>query len=116
MATACLFLGMDSPRAGREKDAYPHLMGTAIAQLEAFKKEGWFESFDAFALTPHSGDLNMGFLIKGERAKLDELRRTDRFERFSMELNRLFAGYGVIPGVTLEGMQKVAERNPDILK
>ena len=91
-------------------------MGTMMSELDAFKKEGWFESYDAFALTPHSGTLNMGFLIKGERAKLDELRRSDKFERFSMELNRLFTGYGVIPGVTLEGMKKVAERNPDLLK
>jgi hypothetical protein len=54
--------------------------------------------------------------LMGERAKLDELRRTDKFERFSMDLNVLFNGYGVIPGVTLEGMKKVAERNPDLLK
>ena len=94
----------------------PHLIGNMITQLDAFKKEGWFESYEAFALTPHSGSLNMGVLVKGERAKLDELRRTDRFERFSMELNQLFAGYGVIPGVTFEGMKKVAERNPDFLK
>lgn len=33
-----------------------------------------------------------------------------------MQLNRLFTGYGVIPGVTLEGMRKVADRNPDMLK
>ena len=116
MATACLFLGFDAPRPGREKDAFPHLTGTTLTLLDAFKEEGWFESYDVFALTPHCGSLNMGILIKGERAKLDELRRTDRFERFSMDLNMLFTGYGVIPGVTLEGMRKVAERNPDLLK
>lgn len=116
MATACLFLAFDSPRPGTEKDAYPHLTGAMLSELDAFKKEGWFEGYEMFALTPHSGSLNMGVLIKGERVKLDELRRTDRFERFSMQLGRLFTGYGVIPGVTLEGMKKVAERNADILK
>ena len=116
MATACLFLGFDAPRPGSEKDAFPHMMGPMLEALDTFKKEGWFESYDAFALTPHCANLNMGVLIKGERAKLDELRRTDRFERFSMQLGRLFDGYGVIPGVTLEGMRKVAERNPDLLK
>jgi hypothetical protein len=116
MATACLFLGFDAPRPGREQEAFPHLMGPMLTQLDGFKKEGWFEAYEAFGLTPHSGNLNMGVLIQGERAKLDELRRTDRFERFSMELNRLFTGYGVIPGVTLAGMRKVADRNADLLK
>ena len=115
MATACLFLQFDAPRPDREKEAFPHLMGPMLSEFDAFKKEGWFESHEAFALTPHAGNLNMGVLIRGERAKLDELRRTDRFERFSMQLARLFTGYGVIPGVTLEGMKKVAERNPDML-
>jgi hypothetical protein len=116
MATACLFLAFDAPRPGSEKEAFPHMMGPMLTELDAFKREGWFESYDTFALTPHCGELNMGILIKGEGAKLDELRRTDRFERFSMQLGRLFTGYGVIPGVTLEGMRKVVERNPDLLK
>ena len=116
MATACLFLGFDSPRPGREKEAFPHFMGPMQTQLDAFKKEGWFESYQSFALTPHSGTLNLGVLITGERAKLDELRRTDAFERFSLTLAQLFTGYGVIPGVSQEGMRKVADRNPDLTK
>jgi hypothetical protein len=116
MATACLFLGFDAPRPGREKEAFPHMLGGMLTQLDGFKREGWFESYEAFGLTPHCGTLNMGVLIRGERAKLDELRRTDQFERFSLELTQLFTGYGVIPGVTLEGMRKVADRNPAMLK
>ena len=116
MATACLFLGFDAPRPGSEKEAFPHMMGPMLTELDSFKSEGWFESYEAFGLTPHCGNLNMGVLIKGERAKLDELRRTDRFERFSMQLGRLFTGYGVIPGVTLEGLRKVADRVPELMK
>ena len=33
-----------------------------------------------------------------------------------MQLGSVFDGYGVVPGVTLEGMRKVAERNPEIFK
>jgi hypothetical protein len=36
-------------------------------------------------------------ILNGERPKLDELRRTDDFEKLSMRLMRLFTGYGVIP-------------------
>ena len=33
-----------------------------------------------------------------------------------MRLARYFEGYGVIPGVTEEGMQKVMDRNPDLVR
>ena len=114
MANACLFIGWDRPRAGRDKEAYGRLMQETIKQLDKLRSEGWCESYDVVGLTPHCGTLNAFVLLKGERAKLDELRRSDPFERFSMELAQLFDGYGVVPGVTLEGMQKVAERNPDL--
>jgi hypothetical protein len=31
-----------------------------------------------------------------------------------MQLARSFTGYGVVPGVTLEGLRKVMQRNPDL--
>jgi hypothetical protein len=116
MATACLFIGFNRPSPGREEEATSFLMKDVPETLQRYQKEGWFESFDMVGLTPHGGDLNLFYLLKGERAKLDELRRTDDFERLSMRLMRLWTGYGVIPGVTGEGIRKVAERNPDLLK
>jgi len=116
MAKACLFIGWDKPRVGRETEATKWMMGEAAAQVEKFQKEGFCETFDILALTPHCANLNFMILLKGERAKLDELRRTDAFERFSMQLMMSFDGYGVVPGVTLEGMKGVTDRNPDLLK
>jgi hypothetical protein len=116
MATACLFISWNRPMAGRENDAFGFLMREGLAQIEKFQKEGWFESHEVIALTPHNGTTNGFILLKGERAKLDELRRTDPFERLSMQLMRAMDGYGVVPGVTLEGMRKVQERNPDLVK
>jgi hypothetical protein len=116
MAMACLFVGWNRPFAGREGEAYAMLTGEATEQIEKWKREGWFESYEGVGLTPHGGDLNGFMLLKGERAKLDELRRTDAFERFSMQLGSLLDRYGVVPGVTLEGLKKVRERNPDLFK
>ena len=116
MATACLFLGFDRPVPGREKEANNFLLREATEVFQRYKRDGWFESFQFVGLTPHGGDLNVFILLNGARAKLDELRRTDDFERLSMRLNSLFQGYGVTPGVTDEGIPKVAERNPDIFK
>ncbi|HEX6274464.1 MAG TPA: hypothetical protein VFZ53_15585 [Polyangiaceae bacterium] len=114
MATACLFIGFNRPVPGREVEAQKSLDATLVA-VEGFKKEGWFESYEVIGLTPHFGSTNGFLLIKGERAKLDELRRTDAFERFSLTLARLFDGYGVVPGVTLEGLRKVRERTSDLI-
>jgi len=116
MATACLFIGFNRPITGRESEAWATLQGDGIGQVESFKKEGWFESFDIIGLTPHGGTMNCFLLLEGERAKLDELRRTDAFERFSMRLSRLFDGYAVVPGLTFEGLRKVQERNPDLFR
>lgn len=116
MATACLFLGFNRPAPGREKEANPFLLKEVTETFQRYQREGWFESFQFVGLTPHGGDLNAFFLLNGERAKLDELRRTDDFERLSMRLSNLFYGYGVTPGVTGEGIPKVVERNPDVFR
>lgn len=116
MANACLFIGWNRPVPGRENEAYNTLMGEAMETIQTFQKEGWCERYDTIGLTPHGGDLNGFVLLHGNRAKLDELRRTDNFERFSMRLNRVFVGYGVIPGVTGEGLKEVAKRNPDMFQ
>ena len=80
------------------------------------KAQGFFESSENFALTAHGGDLNGFILLHGERAKLDELRRTDAFERLVMRLGGLFSGLGVIPGLNGAGIQKVMERVKDALR
>jgi hypothetical protein len=113
MATACLFIGFNRPVPGREAEARKSL-DASLVTIEGFKKEGWFESYEVIGLTPHFGSTNSFLLLKGERAKLDELRRSDAFERFSMTLARLLDGYGVVPGVTLEGLRGVQERTADL--
>jgi hypothetical protein len=39
---------------------------------------------------------------------------TPHFERFSIQLGTLLDGYGVVPGVTLQGLKKVRDRNPQL--
>ncbi|MCC6747712.1 MAG: hypothetical protein IT371_08655 [Deltaproteobacteria bacterium] len=116
MATACLLIGWNQPYPDRQDEAYKTVMREGLEKAAMWKKGGWFEGYEAIGLTPHGGTLGGFLLFKGERAKLDELRRTDEFERFSMRLARLFDGYRVVPGVTEEGLRKVAERNPEMFK
>jgi hypothetical protein len=85
-------------------------------QIQKWQKEGWYESYELIGLTAHGGDLNGFILLKGERAKLDELRRTDEFERFVMRLSLVLDRLGVVPGVTEAGIDKVMSRNQDMVK
>jgi hypothetical protein len=116
MATALLFVGWNRPVAGKESEAYRYLMGEGTEALAKFQKQGYFERTERVFLTPHCGQTNGMVLLFGERAKLDELRRTDEFERFSMQLMSLFDGYGVVPGLNSEGIDKAMSRNRDLMK
>ncbi len=116
MATAVLFMGWNRPIAGREPEAWKFLMGEGAETLAKFGKQGFFERMERIALTPHCGSTNGMLLLFGERAKLDELRRTDEFEKLSVRLMTLFDGYGVVPGLNGEGLDRAMGRNPDVLK
>jgi len=116
MATAVLFMGWNRPITGRENDAWKFLMGEAQETLGKFQKQGFFERQEQIALTPHCGTTNGMVLLFGERAKLDELRRTDEFERLSIQLMTLFDGYGVVPGLNAEGLARAFGRTKDLVK
>ena len=116
MASAVLFLGWNRPAAGRENDAYKFMMGEGQEVLATFQKQGLFERSERIALTPHCGTTNGMILLFGERAKLDELRRTDEFEKFSLRLMTLFEGYGVVPGLNGEGLDRAMARNKDLVR
>jgi hypothetical protein len=116
MATAVLFMGWDHPVAGRDSEAFKFLMGEGQEILAKFQKQGFFERTERIALTPHCGSTNGMLLLFGERAKLDELRRTDEFEHLSLQLMMLFEGYGVVPGLNGEGLDRAMARNKDLLK
>lgn len=109
MATAVLFICWNRPMPGMETKAYEQLMTEGHSYLEA-QEGNYFESMEIIALTPHSGDVNGCIVLFGDRTKLDELRRTDGFEAFSMKFGELFDGWGVIPGVNWEGIQAVMQR------
>lgn len=116
MASAVLFIGWNRPVAGRESEAWQFLMGEGQETLAKFQKQGYFERVERIALTPHGGSTNGFLLLFGERAKLDELRRTDEFERLSMQLVMKFEGYGVVPGLNGDGLDKAMGRSKDLLK
>jgi hypothetical protein len=109
MANAVLFIGWNRPHVGIEDKAYGFLTTEGLAYLDKQKGTA-FERIEMIGLTAHGGDLNGAIMLFGERAKLDELRRTDEFEAFSMRMSSLFDRYGVVPGLTLDGIRQVMKR------
>jgi hypothetical protein len=112
VANACLFIGWNRPHPGRDEDAWKFLMGEGSDALRKFQEQGYFETIETIALTAHMSDLNGFLLLFGTRAKLDELRRTDAFEAFSMKMGSLMDRYGVVPGLNREGIDAVMKRMP----
>jgi hypothetical protein len=114
VANAILFIGWDEPHVGMEDKAYGWLTTEGIGYLRGLEGKS-FERLEVFALTPHGGDVNGGILLFGERAKLDELRRTDAFEGFVMKLVGLVSGLTVVPGLNWEGIQAIMKRRPKLV-
>ena len=109
MSNAILFMGWNRPHHGTEDAAYKWMMSEAIPALRKWEGK-FFDRMESAGLTAHGGDLNGFILLFGQRAKLDELRRTDEFEAFSMNVSKRFTNWGVIPGVNFEGMTQVMKR------
>jgi hypothetical protein len=106
---AVLFIGANRPIAGRENDAM-NLWVEAKGWFDSLQKDGWCSRWDAFGLTPHGGDLNSAFVLYGDRAKLDELRRTDAFEAWVFRAGSCLEGFGVIPGVSFAAFEETMAR------
>src|SRR5687768_6436336 len=97
---AVLFISANRPIPGREKDAKALWMETP-GWLDSQQKAGFFMRWDGFWLTPHGGDMNSVWVCYGERAKLDEWRRTDAFEAWVFRAQMCLDGLGVVPGVNV---------------
>ncbi len=106
---AVLFVGANRPIIGRENEAMGWWSESG-AWLETQQKKGFFARWDAFWLTPHGGDLNCAFTFYGDRAKLDEWRRTDDFEAWIFRGTHCMENCGVIPGVTYAAGQETLAR------
>jgi hypothetical protein len=106
---AVLFIGSDRAHLGREQDAMKHWAETG-PWLDVQQKAGWFSRWDGFWLTAHGGDLNGAFVCFGDRAKLDEWRRTDEFEAWVFRTTQVVSNLGVIPGVNFAAAKETMAR------
>ncbi len=106
---AVLFIGASRPIPGREDQAMSLWRETG-AWLDNQQRAGWFARWDGFWLTAHGGDMNSAFICYGDRAKLDEWRRTDEFEAWIFRAANCMEGLGTIPGVNFAAAAETMAR------
>ena len=62
--------------------------------------EGVLESWEAYFLEPHGGDLNGFFLLKGDRAELGSVRTRQEFDRIVTRGSMVVSNFGVVGAAT----------------
>ena len=97
----CILFGWDHPIPGREHISAEHFQDFNI-YLDALQRSGTITSYDAVFLNNHGGNLNGFFLIKGEPAKLAELRGSEAWEDHMLRASYHLQSPGNVGGYTGE--------------
>lgn len=109
MAGEALFLGWGPVVRGREQKALQVFQET-IEYYGRLQQERRIESFEPVLVAPHGGDLGGFVLLRGERARLDEIRSSDEFERLLARAASVVDDVGVVNAYTGESLGEEMER------
>jgi hypothetical protein len=106
MADDGLFLGWGETVRGRESKAV-EVFNEAIQYYGKLQADGRIESFDAWFLAPHGGDLDGFVMLRGERSKLDEIQNDPEFERLQTRAGMIIEGNGAVRAFTGESLGRL---------
>ena len=106
MADSALLIGWNRSFAGREQQAMDLFMKTTEYYTQ-LQNDGKIENFEPVLLESHGGDLNGFVLIRGDSAKLDEIKREETFINHSIEANFCLQNFGIIKCVVGDGLSEV---------
>jgi hypothetical protein len=81
--------------------------GESLQFYGQLQQDGKIESFDAWFLAPHGGDLAGFILLRGERERLDEIQRSPDFERLQTRAGMIVDGVGVVSAYTGEALGRL---------
>jgi hypothetical protein len=109
MAGEALFLGWGPIVRGREQTSLKVFQET-IEYYGRLQEEGKIESFEPVLIAPHGGDLGGFVLLRGERAKLDEVRSSEEFERAVTRAASVVDNVGVLNAFTGEALGRTLGR------
>jgi hypothetical protein len=101
VAGEAIFIGWGQVVRGREQRAV-EVFNESVGYWGSLQEQGRIESLDVVLLSPHGGDLAGFALLKGDAAKLDELRRDDEFIKRNARANLIVEGLGIVDAVSGE--------------
>ena len=99
MADYALFIGWGDPVHGREAKSSA-VFGEAIELWTKLQGEGVIESWAAYFLGPHGGDLGGFFLLHGDREKLALASASSEMDAVLERAAMVVETLGVVPAMT----------------
>jgi hypothetical protein len=106
MVDEALFIGWGEVVRGRERKAVD-VFNESIQYYGQLQQDGKIESFDAWFLAPHGGDLAGFILLRAEREQLDEIQRSPDFERIQTRAGLIVDRVGVVNAYTGEALGRL---------
>ncbi|MEA2374829.1 MAG: hypothetical protein QOD53_1292 [Thermoleophilaceae bacterium] len=103
MAGEAIFIGWGQVVRGREKKAF-EVFNESVQYWGSLQQDGKIEGLDVVLLAPHGGDLFGYALLKGDGAALDEVQRSDEFQRVTARAAMIVDGIGIVPAATGEAL------------
>lgn len=95
MANAALFVGYGTTIPGRERQAV-QVFNEALQYYARLQQQGQIESFEPVFLEPHGGDLAGFILLRGDRAKLNEVRSSEQFMHMTNRASLAVQNMGIV--------------------
>ncbi|HZN88580.1 MAG TPA: hypothetical protein VFB44_06380 [Thermoleophilaceae bacterium] len=106
MADEALFIGWGEIVSGREGKAVD-VFNESVQYYGELQQAGRIESFEAWFLAPHGGDLAGFILLRGERESLDEVARSPEFERLQTRASLIAERTGTLNAYTGEALGRL---------
>lgn len=106
MAQGAFVVGWGSVIPGREQKSL-QVFSEAIQYYTRLQQQGTIESFEPVALDFHGGDLQGFLLVRGDREKLDALRRSEEFLRLNNRAALVVNNLGIINAFIGEELQRL---------
>jgi hypothetical protein len=103
MADAALFVGWGNPVHGREAKSLD-VFGESLTYWLGLQEAGKVESVNTYLLEPHGGELNGFAVLNGDAEALDEVRRSDEWQRLVVKAGLIVENLGVVAAVTGEAL------------
>jgi hypothetical protein len=97
-------IGFGTLVRGREQKAL-QVFNEVIEYYTRLQQQGMIESFEPVALEPHGGD-PQGFLVRGDREKLNALRSSEEFLRLNNRAVQVVDNFGVVTAFIGEELQR----------